>query len=347
MQLRADALEGWLAAHAAKLPPAAWVHGDEPLLRIEAADAIRAAYRRAGCAEREVFHADRGFRVEQLAAEANAMSLFATERLLELRLAAKPGKELGESLASIAGSLADGVRLLVTGPRLDRAATESAWFREIERHAIVVPVYPVEPAQLTAWIGQRLARQQQRADRDTLAFLAERVEGNLLAAQQEIRKLGLLFPAGALPDDAVRAAVLNVARYDARDAADAMLSGDVARTLRAIEGLRAEGEAEPLVLWALADAVRTLLRARLATAAGRAPGQVLRELRVYPPRDRLYERALARLDRGRLEQALHRAARTDRMIKGVAPGDAWSSIQALALTVAGADLPADPEFAEP
>jgi DNA polymerase III subunit delta len=339
MQVRTDALPAWLKTHASALPMSAWVHGDEPLLQIEATDAIRAALRDTGYAERQVFHVDRAFRIEQFAGEADSMSLFSPKRVLELRLSAKPGKELGEGIAAVVSRLAEGVRVLIASPRLDRAATETAWFREIDRHSLVVPVFPIEPAQLPQWIGQRLERQGQRADRETLELMAVRVEGNLLAAHQEIQKLGLLFGPGLLPAAELQAAVLNVSRYDAFDAAQAMLSGDVAKTLRTVEGLRAEGQAEPLVLWALADALRTVLRASQAVARGRPAAQALRELRVFPPRDRVYERAIARLRIGQIRAALQVAARTDRMIKGVAPGNAWRSIETLALSVAGAALP--------
>ncbi len=343
MQVRPDAVD---AALARALPVAAWIHGDEPLLQIEAGDAIRRAWRAAGFEERSIFQADRGFKVDMLAGEADALSLFASSKVIELRLSAKPGKELGEGVAGVIERLDDGVRLMVSSPRLDRSTTESAWFQRIDRRAMVVPVYPVEAAQLGAWIAGRLGRQDQRADRETLDFLAARFEGNLLAAHQEIRKLGLLFPTGALPGEAVRAAVLNVARYDAFDLANAMLAGDVARTLRSVEGLRAEGEAPPLVLWALSDALRTLTRAREAVNAGRAASQVLRELRVYPPRDKVYERALSRLSADRLRSGLQAAARIDRMVKGVAAGDPWSAIESLALTIAGAPMLRAPEHTE-
>ena len=341
MQVRAESLEPALAR---RVPSIVWIHGDEALLQLEAADTVRAALRADGIEERQVFNVDRSFRIEALQAEAGALSLFASRKLIELRFPNKPGKELGTQVSELAAGLGDDLRLLVTSPRLDRATTESAWFQAIDGAGYVVPVFEVERAQLAAWIGQRLARQKQRTDAATLALLAERVEGNLLAAHQEIRKLGLLFPEGELPADEVRAAVLNVARYDAFDLADAMLSGDLPRAMRSLAGLRAEGEAEPLVLWALADAVRTLLRLTQAVGAGRPAQQVMRELRVFGPRERLYERALraappAELER-RLTHALQQAALTDRIIKGIARGDSWSSLETLVLIVAGLPAPA-------
>lgn len=332
-QVRPDALA---AALARRLPPLVWVHGDEPLLVIEATDLARARMRDAGHQERQVHEVDRHFKVDALLAETRALSLFATSRIIELRLTGKAGKELGQALGEAAATLDDGTRLLVSGPRLDRATTESAWFGAVDRNALIVPVLPVERARLPAWIGQRLASAGQRADDATLAFLAERVEGNLLAAHQEIRKLALLFPAGELPADGVRQAVLNVARYDAFGLADAMLAGDLPRTLRSIDGLRAEGEAEPLVLWALSDAVRNLARLAEASAQGRPLGQRMRELRIFGPRERLYERALQRLAPAVLAGALQEAARIDRIIKGLVADDAWAAMARLAALVAGA-----------
>ncbi len=332
-QVRPDALP---AALARGVPPIVWIHGDEPLIVQECAQAVRQALRAEGFAERRVFDAGRGFRIDELLAQAGTMSLFAQSQLIELRFPGKPTREIGQAVADVASRLDAATRLLVSGPRVDRAHTESPWFQAIERCGIVVQVWPLERAQLPQWIAARLARQQQSADRETLEWIAERVEGNLLAAHQEIGKLGLLFPAGELPAEATRAAVLDVARYDAFDLVEAMLTADAPRTLRTLDGLRSEGVAEPLVLWAIADALRTLLRLSEMRAAGRPLAQAMREARVPRPRERIYERALQRVDAGRLQAALQRAARTDRMIKGIDPSDAWLGIEVLVMSIAGA-----------
>jgi DNA polymerase-3 subunit delta len=334
--IRADALEATLARARGALPPLVWIASDEPLLLLEAADRVRAAARAAGFAERQVFHADRAFRIDALLHEAGAMSLFASRRLLELRLAGKPGKELGEALADAAPGLPDDTRLLVTGPRLDRTSTDAAWFGRVDRAGWVVPIPVVERDRLPRWIGERLARQRQGADAPTLQLIADRVEGNLLAAEQEVRKLALLFPEGALPADAVRAAVLDVARWDVFDLVAAALAGDAARALRCLAGLRAEGSAVPQVLWAVADAVRVLLRLAGARDAGRAPAQVLRELRVWGERERLYPLALQRLPVARLRRLLRACGQVDRMAKGVLGGDEWQALEAVVLGLAGA-----------
>ena len=338
-QVRPEALA---AALARRIPPLVWIHGDEPLLVIESTDLARRALREAGYQERQVFDVDRSFRLDALVAETRALSLFASNRILELRLAGKPGKELGQALADAAAAADEGTRLLVSGPRLDRTATGSAWFTQLDRAAFVVPVFPVERAQLPRWIAQRLAAAGQRADEATLEFLAERVEGNLLAAHQELRKLALLFPQGPLPADEVRQAVLNVARYDAFALADAMLAGDAARTLRSLDGLRAEGEAAPLALWAISDPIRNLVRLAEGAGQGRPLAQQMRELRIFGPRERLYERALQRMDARRLMAALQEAARIDRIVKGLVADDAWAAMARLAASIAGAPALARP-----
>ncbi|HYF59336.1 MAG TPA: DNA polymerase III subunit delta [Burkholderiaceae bacterium] len=335
--IRSDALPARLSAAARDgLPPLVWIAGDEPLLVQEDADRVRAAARGLGFDERRVFHVERGFRPEELDAEAGAMSLFASRRLLELRMSGKPGKELAEAIADAAQRLGDDTRLLVVGPRLDRKATETAWFARIDRLGWYVPVPVVERGALPGWIGERLARQGQRADADTLRLIAERVEGNLLAAEQEVRKLALLFPQGALPAAEVRAAVLDVARWDVFDLVGAAYGGETGRALRCLAGLRAEGTAVPVALWALADGVRTLLRIALAVEAGRPTAVAIREARIWGERERAIPGALRRHSPASLRRLLRACARVDRMTKGLLAGDDWQALEAVVLGLAGA-----------
>lgn len=320
------------------LPAITWIHGDEPLLSMEAADRVRAAARAAGCEERSVLHVERGFSVAELAGQAGAMSLFASRRLIELRIPNSPPRELGEALAELAGSLDESVRILVTSGPIDRKTLNGAWFRSLEPHMIHVTIHPVERARLPAWIGERLAAQGQRAGRDTLELIADRVEGNLLAAHQEIRKLGLLFPAGPLPADEVREAVLNVARFDPYALLEAALRGDIERTRRGLDSLRAEGAAEPLVLFALADGARTLLRLFDDARHGIPSSQAFAQARVFGPRVAAYRAALSRHDAASARRALQAAARADTMIKGAVQGDPWQALGELALSLASAPL---------
>jgi DNA polymerase-3 subunit delta len=197
----------------------------------------------------------------------------------------------------------------------------------------------VERAQLPAWIGMRLAAQRQSADRQSTDFIADRVEGNLLAAHQEIQKLALLHPEGKLSFEQVQDAVLNVARYDVFKLNEAMLAGDVARLVRMIDGLKGEGEALPLVLWAMAEEIRTLLKLKSGVAQGKAIGMLLKEYRIWGPRERLMEPALRRLTLSALESALQEAAQIDKMVKGLRAkafaGDPWDALLQLGLKIAG------------
>jgi DNA polymerase-3 subunit delta len=329
-QLRLEQLDAHLSR---QLAPLYVVHGDEPLLSLEAADAIRARARAAGYSERIVLLADRSFKWGELGAAGASMSLFGDRQLIELRMpTGKPGTEGAEAIQGFCAALSPDTFALISLPRLDKAGQNSAWFGALERRGVVVNVYPVERPKLPEWISARLARGKQRADKDTLQFLADSVEGNLLAAHQEIQKLGLLFPPGELDFESVRAAVLNVARYDAGKLGEAMLAGDKARLARMLEGLRGEGEAAPRILWILAEEIRAISRVRRGLAAGRPLAEVCRENRVWgDARQTLVGRAARKLDAAFIAGALSQAAAIDRIIKGVARGDAWDEILELGL----------------
>jgi DNA polymerase-3 subunit delta len=332
--LRLEQLEAHLAR---ELEPLYVIHGDEALLALEAADAIRSRARAAGFSERVVLAAERGFDWGELGASVANLSLFGDKKLIELRLASgKPGNDGAEAIEAFCGRLPPDALSVVTLPRLDKAGQASSWFRALERRGIVVNVYPVERARLPEWIAARLARQKQRANTESLQFLADCVEGNLLAAHQEIQKLALLLPAGELDFDAVREAVMNVARYDALKLTEAMLSGERARLARMLEGLRGEGEAPPRVLWILAEEIRAICRVQNGIAAGRPLADVLREARVWGgARQTLVGRAAKNLPRAALHAALEHAARVDRVVKGIVKGDAWDELLQLGLRFAG------------
>ncbi|KPK06362.1 MAG: DNA polymerase III subunit delta [Betaproteobacteria bacterium SG8_39] len=332
MPLRAEQLE----AHLEKTLGALYViHGDEPLLALEAADAIRATARARGHAEREVLQVERGFDWSALAHAGASLSLFGGAKLVELRIpSGKPGTEGGAAIVAYCARLAPEVVTVVSLPRLDRATQSSAWFRALSENAVVIDVFPVERARLPAWIGARLARQGQRAAPEVLEFIADRVEGNLLAAHQEVQKLALLAPRGELSLESVREAVANVARYDAFDASNALLSGDTARYARVISGLRNEGEAPTLVLWAIAEDLRALARVQDGMRGGRALDQLLRENRVWGARQNAVRAGLRRIARASINRAIRRAAEIDRAIKGVAKADPWEGFICLGLELA-------------
>ncbi len=336
MQLRADALDGHLAK---SLAPLYVITSDEHLLALDAADRIRQAARKAGHTEREVLTVDRSFKWGSLRAANQSQSLFGDKKLVELRIpGGKPGKEGGQALQDYAADLSADNVTLISLPKLDWATQKSAWVSALQKAAVYIDIPMVERVQLPAWIGSRLSAQGQNADRQSLAFIAERVEGNLLAAHQEIQKLGLLYPTGALTFDQIHAAVLNVARYDVFKLNEAMLSGDTARLVRMLEGLKGEGEALPLVLWAVTDELRTLARMKSAMEAGKPLAVVLKEYRIWGPRERLMEPALLRLSRATIEAAMHQAAQVDRLIKGLRAkefaGDPWDAILQIGMRIA-------------
>ena len=331
MQARLDNLPQLLQKNLAALYV---VHGDEPLLALEAADSIRAAARKAGFGEREVLTVEPGFSWSQLNMAGASLSLFAEKRLLELRIpSGKPGVEGAQALQDYCANLSPDTLTLITLPKLDKTAQNSTWFQALEHAGVTLAAYPVERQQLPQWIAGRLAQQGQQADRETLQFLTDKVEGNLLAAHQEIQKLGLLFPPGPLAFDDVQQAVLDVSRYDVFKLGSAILSGDPARVTRVIDGLKAEGEAAVLVLWAITEEVRYLLKMAEGLQRNVAGAQLLRDLRVWGERQKLLEPAARRQSLPKLRAALLECARLDRMSKGLEPGDVFDDMLKLALSL--------------
>ena len=338
-----------LAAHLRKgLHNLYAVHGDEPLLVQEAADAIRAVARTQGYTERSSHtvagaHFDWG---EVLAAGAS-LSLFAERQIVELHIpSGKPGKDGSAAIQQLAERARgnEGTLLLVTLPRLDKLTKGAAWFAALESFGVTVQVEAVPRSALPQWIAARLALQGQRvaagqAGQRALQFFADRVEGNLLAAHQEIQKLGLLFGAAELSFEQIESAVLNVARYDVFKLCEAVLSGQHSRVQRMLDGLRAEGEAEVLVHYTLSEDIRALKRVKDALGQGRPLPVALREQRVWGVRERLFERVLPRLSSAALSDLLQAAHQVDGIVKGLKqpdwPSDGWAALHRLALQLCG------------
>jgi len=319
------------------------LHGDEPLLVQEAADAIRAAARAQGYTERTV-HTVAGahFDWSEVLAAGGSLSLFAERQIVEIRIpSGKPGKEGSPALQQLAESAQgnDSTLTLVLLPRLDKMTRGGAWFSALDSYGVTLQLDPVERSALPQWIAHRLAQQDQRVvageeGQRTLQFFADRVEGNLLAAHQEIQKLALLYPAGELGFEQVESAVLNVARYDVFKLSEAVLAGQLARVQRMLDGLQAEGEAEVLVHYTLAEDIRALKRVKDAMGAGRPLPIALREQRVWGLKERLFERVLPRLSATALDNLLHGAHVVDGIVKGLkAPGwptNGWQALHRLA-----------------
>lgn len=339
MQVRADQIPHQLARGLKSLYV---IHGDEPLQAQEAADAVRSAARNAGFSERQVFTVSGAhFDWSGVLGAAQSMGLFSDQQIIEIRIpSGKPGKEGSSALQQYCEHLSDGVLTIVHLPRLDRQQQQSAWFLALERVGVSVRVDPIERNQLPAWIAQRLAAQGQRlpageAGQQALTFFADRVEGNLLAAHQELQKLALLYPQGELSFEQIEEAVLDVARFDVFKLGLAVLSGQTGRALRMVDGLKAEGEAAVLVHWTLADDIRALARARAAMDDGKPLPMALREARVWGDKERCFERILPGLHSDQAATLVQAASICDGIVKGLRhrdwPLDAWDALRRLML----------------
>jgi len=311
------------------------VHGEALLLTIEAADAIRVAAREAGYSEREVIIAEQHFKWAELRNSAQSLSLFATRKIIDLRIpSGKPGIEGAQALQEHCENLNPDTLTIISLPQLDGTAMKSKWFTTLEQHGTIVNANEISLAALPMWLAARLKRQKQSADEDTLVFLAQRVEGNLLAAFQEIQKLALLFPAGPLSFEQVKDAVMDVARFDIYKLSEAMLSGDAERYARILDGLRAEGTATVLVLWTIAEDIRTLAKVARAMQQSGNIANALRDARVWGVRQKLIERAFRRFTPTFAERALRQAALIDKLIKGLRHGDVWDELLQLGVRCA-------------
>ena len=320
------------------------LHGDEPLLIQEAADAIRAVARAQGYTER-TSHTVAGahFDWSEVLAAGGSLSLFADRQIVELRIpSGKPGKEGSVAIQQIAESARgnDSTLTLVMLPRLDKATRTGGWFTALETQGVTIQVEPVERHALPQWIAQRLAAHGQRVaageeGQRTLQFFADRVEGNLLAAHQEIQKLALLHPPGNLTFEQVESAVLNVARYDVFKLSEAVLAGHAVRVQRILDGLKAEGEAEVLVHYTLSEDIRALKRVKDAMNQGRPLPMALREQRVWGAKERLFERVLPRVSDAAISRLLQAAHQVDGIVKGLRqpgwPANGWQALHRLAM----------------
>ena len=325
------------------------LHGDEPLLLQEFADALRLEARQQGYTERTV-HTAAGahFDWSAVVASGGSLSLFADKQIVEIRIpSGKPGKEGSVALQQIAQRAQgdDATLTLIMLPRLDSMTTKGAWFGALDSFGVSVKFDPVERRNLPQWISQRLQMQGQRVaageeGQRTLQFFSDRVEGNLLAAHQEIQKLALLYPVqgptsdGVLSLDQVENAVLNVARYDVFKLSEAVLGGQAVRVARMLDGLQSEGESEVLVHWALSEDIRSLKRVKDAIAAGRPMPMALRENRVWGVKEKQFERVLPSISDTTLAHLLNAAHKVDGIVKGLKqpdwPASGWQALHRLA-----------------
>ena len=337
MKISGDSLPPQLARG---LGPIYLISGDEPLLVNEAADAIRARARADGFAERDLHVVERGFDWQALLADSRAMSLFAQRKIIEIRMTnPTPGDQGAEAIIELATQpSADNVVLIVTG-KMDGRVQGSKWVGAIEKHGVVVQIWPIDLQRLPAWIRERLARHKLMADPAAAALLAERVEGNLLAAHQEVEKLALLLPPGPVTAEVILEAVADSARYDVLQLGEAAMRGSTVRALRILEGLRGEGIDAVLVLWAVNKDLQWLARAQYLMSRGQSADAAMNAIYVWRPRQAAMKHALSRLKPSAVRQLILDAERIDRSIKGAEKFDPWVELEGMVARMAGVKLP--------
>ncbi len=329
MKVRPDQLQRHLAK---ELAPIYFISGDEPLQVMESADRVRAEARKRGFTEREVMDVDAQFDWNLLLDAGNSLSLFAEQRILEVRMpTGKPGKAGSQVLQEYAQRPADDAVLIISSGKLEGSAKNTRWFKTLDQQGVVIQCWPVSAEQLPGWINQRLQSKGIAADREAVQLLADRVEGNLLAASQEVDKLFLLYGAGKLNFEQVTSAVADSARYSIYDLVDSALLGDVVRTSRIVSGLKSEGVEPVLMLWALSREIRQI--ARIAEA-NIPPDAAMAQLRVWENRKGLIRKALSRHNQNRWKLFLKRCAKIDKVIKGVEQGRAWDELLMLSTQIA-------------
>jgi DNA polymerase-3 subunit delta len=337
MRLRPEDLPSHLKG---SLAPCYLISGDEPLQCGEAADAIRATARNAGYATRQVFEANAQFDWGALAAEASALSLFAEQKVIDLRIpSGKPGREGGAALAEYAANPPADTLLLITLPKLDKAQQNTKWFKALDKLGAVIQVWPIKIGELPRWVSARMRAAGLEPSTQVAQLLADRAEGNLLAAHQEIEKLLLLNGPGPVDLEQFTAALSDSARFDVFDLVDSTLAGDAARSLRILGGLRAEGVAAPVVLWALAREIRSLAGMAIAAKRSGNIGQAMAAARVWQNRQPLVRGALQRLGPNAWTSLLARCQQIDATIKSSGGVDAWRQFEILLLNMAGHRLP--------
>lgn len=318
------------------LAPIYIISGDEPLLVQEACDQVRRAAKAADYLERELYHTDAGFDWQQLLTSANSLSLFADRKVIEVRMhSTKPGDKGVKVLTEYAQRPADDTLLLLIAPKFEKATQRSKWFSALETNGVLVQVWPITGAQLPRWIGQRLQQAGLKADSQAIDILASRVEGNLLAAAQEIEKLTLLTDNGFIDAELMAASVADSARYDVFGLVDKALHGDSRGAIKTLHGLKGEGTDATVILWALAREVRTLSKLSHQLEQGKSFDVAAKQSGVWDNRKALIKTALRRLKTPQLQHLLRKANAIDKSIKGMRRADTWGELMDLTLNIAG------------
>jgi DNA polymerase-3 subunit delta len=310
------------------------IHGDELLLSLEAADLIRRAAKYKGFEDRVVLVAENRFDWSKLKEQSQAVSLFSTDKVIDLRIpSGKPGKSGSDALQAYVKNIPDNTVTLISLPGLDRNTRNTKWFAALEKYGVSIEVKKIYREQLPEWIAHRLKLQKQTMDQDALQLLAGRVEGNLIAAHQEILKLSLLLPQGHLSIEDVKTAVVDVARFDPFDLGPALLKGERALLIRILRGLEKENVAPPLVLWVLAEEAKVLLRVKKALTEGLDMRSACADAGAWGLRQKLVPNIVHQVTAEELRNAIAQASQIDKQIKGIEIGNPWVSLLDLGLSI--------------
>ncbi len=330
MRLRPEQLEGALKR---SLSAIYYISGDEPLQQGELADAIRLEAKNAGYLAREIYSVEKGFNWNELIESADSISIFADKKIIDLRMpSAKPGIEGAKVLTQYCQKLPEDTLLLITAPKLEKSAQKAKWFQAIEQAGVVIQIWPLEGANLLQWLQQRALKRGLQIEQDGVKALASRVEGNLLAASQEIEKLYILHGATKLSRQAVEESVADNARFDIFKLTDCILSGRANRAIKILSGLRAENIPAPVVLWAVAREIRQLINISISVNQGQNKEAVFKGLRVWDKQKQLINTALSRMQIKDLQHALVLCSKADRQVKGQQQGDCWETLTTICLS---------------
>jgi len=329
-----------LGTHLKKgLSPVYLITGDEPLISEESSDLLRHHLQEQGFSEREVLHVDGSFSWEYLLECANALSLFAEKKIIELRLSSqKLNKKSSEILQSYLSNPAPDNILVITADKLDGNTKKSAWFKAVDKSGVIIEIWPVETEQLPNWIRQRAAQIELQLDDEAIQLLCDRIEGNLLAAKQELSKLSLLFPRQVVSADDIVDSVSDSSRYDIYGLSDAALNGQSTRCCKILQVLRQDGTEPPVVLWALSKELRSLAAIQQAQNNGQSFDAVCQRERIWGKRKPLARKASQRISSKQINTALQQCAEVDKIVKGMAIGDAWLLLTSISLTLSGQSL---------
>ena len=315
------------AALQKSLAPVYFISGDEPLQLGEIADAIRAAARKAGYDTREILVADAGFAWHELNESAGSLSIFADKKIIDLRLpTGTPGTDGAKALTAYCDVLPEDTLLLITAAKIAGASLKARWFQAVDKVGCVIQVWPLEGQDLIRWLQQRMQRRGLQAEPEGIKILASRIEGNLLAAAQEIEKLYVLYGSGRLSTQQIFDVVADSSRFDVFKLMDSVLAAKIGRIFKILSGLQAEGVAAPVVLWALTREARTLIKIKRALAQGQNRVLVFKNNQIWDKRQQLVSDALNRLAESDLNNILTLSAKADRQIKGRQQGEPWETL---------------------